>query len=300
MTSLVDLEGDTVPFSFLGIQERYEKANYIIVGVPYDATSSFMPGSREGPLSIIQASRYLDPYDIELGCVPAEAGIHTIPELSVLEAKPEAMVDKVERAVSKILRDGKTPILLGGEHTISLGGVLGSRDLVDIYVVLDAHADFYDLYGGRKISHATVSRRIIELVDEVVIYGVRTLGWEEKEELEKHEGVTLAYRYDDPSDLMDLIEGNRIYLSLDMDVLDPTLLPCLGTPEPDGLSYREVIELLRNIIGKSEVVAMDFVEFSPCSNMRSDAYTVAKLVYKSVGYHALHSGKYNLGCRSYE
>lgn len=294
------LENSAVPFSFLGIQARYEDANYIVIGVPYDATSSWMPGSREGPISIIQASRYMDPYDIELECSPSEVGIHTIPELSVLETDPETMVHEVERAVSIILEDGKTPILLGGEHTISLGGVLGSRDLIDAYVVLDAHADFYDDYEGRKVSHATVTRRVSELVDKIVIYGVRTLGWEEKEEIKEHGNVTLAYRYDDPSDLLSSIEGDRIYLSLDMDVLDSTILPCLGTPEPDGLSYRELAMILRGIIEKSRAVVIDFVEFSPCPGMRSDAYTVAKLVYKSIGYHALYSGKYDLGCRSYK
>ncbi len=304
MVSLSGLEGSIVPYSFLGIQENYKDASYVIVGVPYDATSSWMPGSRAGPLAIIEASRYMDPYDMELRCIPAEAGLHTLPELSVLELTPESMVDTVRGVVSKLANDGKVPVLLGGEHTLSIGGVLGIRDEIEVYVTLDAHADFYDNYEGRKISHATVSKRISELVDEVIIYGVRTVGWEEKEEISSSDNVTLIPQYAHGSEALEAllieIEGKKVYLSVDMDVLDPSILPCLGTPEPGGMNYGEMVSILRKIIMEGDVVAMDFVEFSPCPGMRSDAYTVAKLVYKSIGYHVLHSRKQDLGCDSNE
>ncbi len=304
MVSLSGLEGSIVPYSFLGIQESYEDSSYVIVGVPYDATSSWMPGSRAGPLAIIEASRYMDPYDMELGCIPAEAGLHTIPELSVLESTPESMVDTVKRVIGKVISDGKVPILLGGEHTLSLGGVLGVKDGIEVYVALDAHADFYDDYEGRRISHATVSKRISELVDEVIIYGVRTLGWEEREELNSSDNVTLIPRlaHGDGAlgGLLKKVKGKRVYLSLDADVLDPSILPCLGTPEPGGMTYRDVVSVLRGIFRSASVVAMDFVEFSPCPGMRSDAYTMARLVYKSIGYHILYSGEQDLGCSADE
>jgi len=300
VVSLSGLEGSIVPYSFLGIQESYEDSSYVIVGVPYDATSSWMPGSRAGPLAIIEASRYMDPYDMDLGCIPAEAGLHTITELSVLESTPESMVNTVREAVDKIVSDGRVPILLGGEHTLSLGGVQGVKDEADVYVTLDAHADFYDDYEGRRISHATVSKRISELVREVIIYGVRTLGWEEKEELDSSDNVTLIPLLSHGGEGVDTflrkIEGKKVYLSVDVDVLDPSVLPCLGTPEPGGMSYREVITVLKEVFRRASVMAMDFVEFSPCPGMRSDAYTVARLVYKSIGYHILYSGKQDLRC----
>ncbi|MDK2383667.1 MAG: agmatinase [Candidatus Korarchaeota archaeon] len=300
MVSLSGLEGSIVPYSFLGIQESYKDSSYVIVGVPYDATSSWMPGSRAGPLAIIEASRYMDPYDMELGCIPAEAGLHTIPELSVLESTPESMVSTVRLAVDKVIDDGKVPILLGGEHTLSLGAVQGVKERIEVYMTLDAHADFYDEYEGRRISHATVSKRISELVEEVIIYGVRTLGWEEREELDSLDNVTLIPLLARDGEAMDAllrgIEGKNVYLSVDVDVLDPSALPCLGTPEPGGMSYRDVVMVLRKVFRRAKVVAMDFVEFSPCPGMRSDAYTVARLVYKSIGYHVLYSGKQDLRC----
>ncbi len=299
MVRLGGFRSNIVPFSFLGIQEDYENSNYVLIGVPYDSTSSWMPGSRTGPLAVIEASRYMDPYDVGLGCIPAEAGLHTIPELSVMGLDPERMVEIVRRVVSKVRNDGKVPVLLGGEHTLSLGGVMGIGNDVEAFVVLDAHADFYDSYEGRRVSHATVSKRVSELVGEVLIYGVRTLGWEEKEELESSNGAFLTTFPPSAEAAREFIErmvGKKIYLSVDVDVLDPSILPCLGTPEPGGPSYLELLSMLKRIFRIADVLAMDFVEFSPCPGMRSDAYTVARLVYRSIGYHVLNSGYQHLGC----
>jgi len=292
------LERNSVPFSFLASQTSYEEARYVVVGVPYDGTSSWAPGSRFGPLAIIDASRYMDPFDLDLGCTPLEAGIHTVPEISVLELAPTDMVGIVGEIAREVRDDGKIPVLLGGEHTISLGGISGLRDHVDVLIVLDAHADLYDEFEGRKVCHATVARRASEIVDEVVICGVRTMGWEEQEELSKVGNVTLirAPVKEALGEISRKVRGRRAYLSLDVDVLDPPQVPCVGTPEPGGLDYSEVLILIKEIMREGNVVAMDFVEFSPCPGMRSDAYLVAKLVYKAIGYHISYSGEDDLGC----
>ncbi len=289
-----------VPHSFLSSSISYEEANYVIIGAPYDSTSSWGVGSRFGPSSIIEASEYLDPFDLELNCIPLEAGIYTIPEISILELDPSNMVKLVESTVASIREDGKIPVLLGGEHTVSLGGIKALKDHIDVLIVLDAHADFYDSYGGRKISHATVSKRASEIVDQVVIYGVRTLGWEEKNELDSVKNVKIIERSEEDRDclmeVLDTIEGKKVYLSVDVDVLDPPQVPCVGTPEPGGLTYLELARLIRDIMKRTEVISMDFVEFSPCPGIRSDAYLVAKLIYKAIGYHISYLRKEDLGC----
>ncbi len=299
--SLGRLRNNSVPYSFLASRTSYDDARYIVVGVPYDATSSWIPGSRFGPLAIIEASRFMDPFDLELGCVPSEAGIHTVPEISVMELTPEAMVGAVEGIVKEIRSDGKVPILLGGEHTLTLGAIRALEEELDAVVILDAHADFYDDYEGRKVCHATVSKRVSEIVNEVLIYGIRTIGWEEMEELNYARNVNVLYTEISVEkalqEIMKIVRGKKIYLSVDVDVLDPPQVPCIGTPEPGGLSYKEVLKLLKGIMKESEVRAMDFVEFSPCPGMRSDAFLVAKLIYKSIGYHASYSGEHDLGCR---
>ncbi len=302
MIGLKHRERSIVHYSFLASSTSYEEANYVVVGVPYDSTSSWGVGARFGPLSIIEASEYLDPFDLELNCIPLEAGIYTIPEISTLELTPENMVKLVEEVVAEIKEDSKVPILLGGEHTISLGGISALKDEMDALIVLDAHADFYDSYGGRKISHATVSKRASEVVRQVIIYGVRTLGWEEKHEIDNTKNVKIIKRIKNRTDksnileILDSIEGKKVYLSVDIDVLDPPQVPCVSTPEPGGLTYAELIELMGNIMRKTEVIGMDFVEFSPCPGIRSDAYLVAKLIYKAIGYHISYIRKDELGC----
>ncbi len=289
-----------VPHSFLSSSISYEEANYVIIGAPYDSTSSWGVGSRFGPSSVIEASEYLDPFDLELNCIPLEAGIYTIPEISILELNPESMVKLVKDVITNIREDGKVPILLGGEHTVSLGGIKALKDYIDVLIVLDAHADFYDSYGGRNISHATVSKRASEIVDQVIVYGIRTLGWEEKNELDGVKNVKVIKRNEvDRNDLIEIlnaIRGKKAYISVDIDVLDPPQVPCIGTPEPGGLTYLELTRLIRDIIKRTEVVSMDFVEFSPCPGIRSDAYLVAKLIYKAIGYHVSYLGKEDLGC----
>ncbi len=302
MIKLEHYRKNIVPHSFLSSSISYEKANYVIIGAPYDSTSSWGVGSRFGPSSVIEASEYLDPFDLEFNCIPLEAGIYTIPEISVLELSPENMVELVRDTVASVIEDKKIPILLGGEHTVSLGGIKALKDYIDTLIILDAHADFYDTYGGRKVSHATISKRASEIVDNVVIYGVRTLGWEEKNELDEAKNVKIIEKHEnDRSDLievLDTIKGKKIYLSVDIDILDPPQVPCVGTPEPGGFTYLELIRLIGDIMKRVNVISMDFVEFSPCPGIRSDAYLVAKLIYKAIGYHVSYLGKEDLGCYS--
>lgn len=285
------MHGPTIPFSFLASKDSYEESKYVVICVPYDSTESWATGTRFGPAAVIEASRYMDNYDIELGIFTNEAGIYTLFELPVL-GKPEGlMMEIVEASVSKVVSDGKIPIVLGGEHTISLPVVTALKDEVEHVIVLDAHPDLYDEYDGRKISQATVCRRISELVASVTLVGVRTMSLEEKEFLKKSNNIKIIYANElHKRDKIDFsfLKDKYIYISVDVDVLDPPQVPCVGNPEPGGLNYREVLDIIREVIEIGDVKCMDFVEFSPCSGIRSDAYLVARLVQKAIGYHSLH------------
>lgn len=285
------MHGSTTPFSFLASRDSYEESKYVILCVPYDSTESWATGTRFGPTAVIEASRYMDNYDIELGLFTNELGIHTLFELSVLGKPEDLMMEIVEASVRKVVSDGKVPVMLGGEHTISLPAVTALRDEIEHVVVLDAHPDFYDEYERRRISHATVCRRISELVGGITLIGVRTMSVEEKEFLERSNNVNVIYADElskECGEILDLLKDKGVYLSVDVDVLDPPQVPCIGNPEPGGLSYREVLRIIKEIIGIGDVKCMDFVEFSPCPGMRSDAYLVARLVQKAIGYHSLH------------
>lgn len=285
------MRGPMVPFSFLASKDSYEESKYVILCVPYDSTESWATGVRFGPTAVIEASRYMDNYDIELGIFTSEMGVYTLFELPVLGKPENTMMEIVETSVSEVVSDGKVPVVLGGEHTVSLPVVMALKDEVDHVVVLDAHPDLYDEYEGRRISQATVCRRISELVASVTLVGVRTMGIEEKEFLEKSNNIKVIHSYDlHRRNKIDFsfLKDKKIYISVDVDVLDPPYVPCVGNPEPGGLNYREVLDIIRGIIEIGDVRCIDFVEFSPCPGMRSDAYLVARLVQKAIGYHSLH------------
>ncbi len=281
-----------VPFSFLALRDPYEGSRYVVVAVPYDSTESWARGTRFGPTAIIEASRYMDPYDIELRGFVNDMGIHTIFELPVLGKSVSSMMGVVETTVKRLREDEKIPILLGGEHTISFPALRALSHEIDAIVVLDAHPDFYDEYEGNKISHATVCKRMSELVRDMILVGVRTMDFDEGKNLNEIDSIDIIFSDEvgENLEILNKIRGKRVYLSVDVDVLDPPQVPCVGNPEPGGLSYRQVLKIIKKVIELSDVRCMDFVEFAPCPGVRSDAFLVAKLVQKAIGYHSIYSG----------
>jgi agmatinase len=281
----------TVPFSFLALRDSYEESKYVVVAVPYDSTESWARGTRFGPMAIIEASRYMDPYDIELKRFVNERGIHTIFELPVLGKPVSSMIEIVETTVRRLRGDGKIPVLLGGEHTISFPALRALSHEVDSIVILDAHPDFYDEYEGNRVSHATVCKRMSELVGDIILIGVRTMDLDEVKNINETNSISILFseEIEKGLEILNRIEGKRVYLSVDIDVLDPPQVPCIGNPEPGGLSYKQVLEVMRRVMELSDVRCMDFVEFAPCPGMRSDSFLVARLVQKAIGYHSLYS-----------
>ncbi len=273
--------------SFLSLEYSYEESKYIIIRYPYERTSSWIPGSKLGPNSIIEASKYLDTFDLELEYIPAEVGIHTLPEMEV-KVDPLKAIEEVRYLVGGVLEDDKVPILLGGEHTVSIGSAKAAKEHgAEVFISLDAHMDFYESYEGSKYSHACTAKRVSEFM-KVAIIGVRTADWEE---FDNSKGSIVVKREEVNSweDKLNGLFGATAHLSIDLDVLDPSVLPCLGTPEPDGLTWREAVSLIKGIIRNFKVISMDFVEFRPCSHSWADSLSVAKMLYKAISYHIAYS-----------
>ncbi len=279
---------EEAPITFLSLRHSYDEADYVVVPFPFCRTFSWRGGSDEGPLSVIEASRYLEPYDMELGFCPAEAGVFTMNEI----VAPVDLVKAGEilrSTLSRIHLDEKFPILLGGDHILSLfsfAAAFEEREC-DVYLSLDAHADLSDSYQGSKYSHACTTARILETFPsaQILVVGVRSMSKEEVLTAEREERLCIvpATDLEKSRDFLSDVEGRRAHLSIDADFFDPSIAPCVPTPEPGGVGYREAIGLLRDITDRLEVVSMDLVEFRPCPFTKSDSLTMAALIYKVMG-----------------
>lgn len=271
----------------------YENSRFVVIPVPYDGTTSFRGGARYGPAAIIDASRHLEDYDVELGRDPSEAGIYTMPELVPDASGPKRVIEQVCDAASRAVCDGKTPALLGGEHTITVGGVRAcAQRYADLSVLfLDAHGDLRDSFMGSRWGHASVARRVSEICP-IVAVGVRSISAEEFEfaqDSRNAERVTL-HSWPSPLDadaLADTVSARlspNVYVSIDLDALDPAIMSAVGTPEPGGMSWWDVIGLLRAVSLRHRIVGFDVVELSPEEGPVACSSTAARLAYKLMAY----------------
>jgi agmatinase len=284
------------PWNFLGLPEELAhpaRARAWVLSIPYEGTTSYGAGTRNGPAAIIAASRQVEWFDREFGCeVAAEVGVHTMSPLGLVRRSPEAMVQAVEDAVAAVLGGSPAPDLLavlGGEHTISAGVARGlaratsADDLVAVQI--DAHADLRDQYEGSPYSHACAARRILE-VCPVFQIGIRNLSAEEEEFRRQTNRVRTVFAEDlrNPaylSDLADFVRGKRVFLTVDLDGLDPSIMPAVGTPEPDGLTWNQALDVVRVIAREARrVPAFDVVELAPVPGLLGPDFLAAKLVYK--------------------
>ncbi len=270
----------------------FAKARVVVLPVPYDSTTTYNPGARNGPHAMIQASRNMELYDEELGWSPSDVGIFTLDELEPSMKSPEDMMARVESAVAEILEAGKFPVVFGGEHSISLGAIRAvNEEHEDVSVLsIDAHGDLRNEYEGTKYSHACVMRRASELCD-VAQLGVRSISKEEAEFLGTASNVHTFHMHRIRSEgLAPCIDealdrlGDEVYVSIDLDALDPGILPATGTPEPGGFSWNEMLEIVKAVSSKKRVVGFDVVELSPIPGSPASDFTAAKLAYKFLGY----------------
>ncbi len=266
-----------------------DDANVVIIPVPYDSTTSFKSGARHGPRAAITASKQLEEWDIELGRDISTVGIYTTQEVEPHTQSPEAMIERVRRVASHFMSQGKLVALLGGEHTITLGGVLAALEkhpnLTVLY--LDAHADLRDEYMGSRWSHACVARRLSERAP-IVEVGVRSMSQDEAQYIGAND--VPVFTWPPQGDIERLaakvIErlGRDVYVSIDLDVLDPSIMSAVGTPEPGGMTWTDVTKLLRMISKRRQIVGFDVVELSPNEGPEACAFTASKLLYKLIGY----------------
>lgn len=266
-----------------------------IIPVPYDSTTSFISGARDGPAAIIEASRHLEDYDIDLDCDISQVGIHTTPELQPRMDGPQSMIAAVRSAVEGTASHGKLPILLGGEHSITIGAAQALAELHSNLSVLyiDAHADMRDSYMGTKWGHASVARRISD-VCPLVLVGVRSISIEEKEFAEAQGIPVQFWDAGSPASLDSAIElaadnlTENIYISIDLDALDPSIMAGVGTPEPGGMLWHDILALLHAVSHQARIVGFDVVELNPSQGSVSCAFIAAKLAYKLIGYATQH------------
>ncbi|TMQ54319.1 MAG: agmatinase [Candidatus Eisenbacteria bacterium] len=279
-----------VPQSFGGLEPEFsdlDRARCAILPVPYDFTTSYQGGTRSGPRAILEASRNMELWDEELGAT-YRAGIHTLPELEPTALGPEAMVDRVEQAVSWILDRGKLPVMLGGEHSITAGAVrAAARRFKRLSVLqLDAHADLRDRYLDSPYSHACVMRRVRERVP-VASVGIRSMSEEEAQFLRREPAPMWSTRQFRALGgkwqpvLSALTE--EVYVTFDLDALDPSILPATGTPEPGGLDWFEAVDLLRAVSERASIVGFDIVELAPIPGQVASDFLAARLTYRAIG-----------------
>ncbi|RTH29474.1 agmatinase [Thermus scotoductus] len=273
----------------------YEEARVVVLPVPYDLSLSFLPGARRGPEAILLASRELEPFLLELGVTPEEVGIHAAEPVPWVAGSAEESHALIREAALGHLRAGKFVVSLGGDHSITHPLVQAHREVLGEFSLLqmDAHADLYPVWQGSIYSHASPFYRLVEEGFSLVQVGIRaidqdSLAWA------RGKGVALfpAHRlHREGLPIREILEalGERVYISLDFDALDPSVMPSVGTPLPGGLTYRQVVDLLEAVFREKEVVGMDFVELSPTGQFHAEM-TAAQLVYHAIGLKGLQAG----------
>jgi agmatinase len=291
----------TAQSGFLDLPEELQdprRAWVHVLPVPYEASVSYEQGTREGPAAIIAASHEVELYDADLDAEPClDWGVHTLPALRADWVAPEAMMAATADAAESILQAGKFLLALGGEHSISAGLVRGVRRAVSeplTIVQIDAHADLRDTFRGSAYSHACAMRRILdENPGPLVQIGIRSYSGEEAAFIRENRGRITLWSPDliraegsvgFHHQLRASLSGRKIYLTIDVDGMDPSVVPATGTPEPDGLGWLLTCDILRTVASAGKVAAMDCVELAPRPGLHASEFSVAKLLYKALTF----------------
>jgi agmatinase len=283
--------------NFLKIEDealcRYASSRFVVHAAPYEHTSSYHAGSKEGPAAILRASHFVELYDEELGLESyRHGGICTLPPLDFTGRVDEDAVALIEQRTARLLADGKFPIMLGAEHTVTLGAVRAFRSAFPGLSVLqiDAHSDLRQSYEGNRYSHASVMARVHELGVPIVQVGIRAQCREEAELIRASSTIHTLYAHriralptvEWVADAVQDLTGD-VYVTIDADGFDPSVVPAVGTAEPNGLTWEEAMALLRAVCASRRVVGFDVVEVAPVTHSTVSEFTLAKLTYKLIG-----------------
>jgi len=279
----------------------YKTSSVVLLPCPYDATATYRTGARAGPRAILSASRNMELFDEELKEDFTDAGICTLSPIEPDVGGPAQQVEGIRKEALPLFGEGRFVVGLGGEHSISIGLIEAALEKYpDLSVLhLDAHADLRAEYQGSTYSHACVMRRFIERIP-VVQAGIRSLSQPEHAFLAARE-PSIFYAADlapgrgelPKKALRQLVDGlnEKVYITLDLDVLDPAYAPAVGNPEPGGLDYYQILQILRAVAEKRTIVGGDVVELTPIPGSVQTDCLAAKLVYKLIGYTFFYEGK---------
>ncbi|HKK43631.1 MAG TPA: agmatinase [Bacteroidales bacterium] len=264
----------------------YRESDIIILPVPYDETSTWLRGADKGPGAILDASVNLEFYDVETGTEAHLKGIHTVDPVEEKET-PEKLVDAVYGRIQTLLSDHKFPVIIGGNHTVTIGDMKAFADKYKNLTILqlDAHSDLRQEYEGSRYNHACTMARAREYAP-VVQVGIRSMS---KEELPYADTGRIFYAHElhyDKSLYTKALETltDDVYITIDLDVFDPSLIPSTGTPEPGGPDYYDLMHFLRDVMGNRNVVGFDVVELCPSKSNKSPDFIAAKIIYQLLSY----------------
>jgi agmatinase len=276
------------PFSFCGLPNNntdYARASTVILPVPFDKTSTWLKGADKGPAAIIEASRYLELYDIETDSEVFRKGIFTAKPIH--SASSSVLIEKTDSAVASYLKDNKLVVTLGGEHSVSIGVIKSyAKYYKDLSILhLDAHADSRDSYQGTRYNHACVITRVREFTKNIISVGIRSMDVSERSGVDNKK-IFLAHKIHDSDKWINnavSLLTDSVYITIDLDVFDPGVMPSTGTPEPGGLGWYQVMKLLFAVSKSKRIVGFDVVELCP-SNSKAPDFLAAKLIYTLLSY----------------
>ena len=264
-------------------------ARVIIIPAPLEYSVCYIKGTEHGPQAILDASSQMELYDEELNWCPIEVGVHTRPALDYHGMDHAAALKATGDAVREVLVRGQLPFTLGGEHSLSAPPIAAAHEFFpDLTVVhIDAHGDLRNEYEGSKLSHASVERRVVDMGIPITEIGIRSFSPEEAEFMKTHPDVAIVWGHQ-LARATAAIPWQRLsqhtYLTIDLDAIDPAEMPAVGTPEPGGLHWYQLLDMLRELFHRTTVVGMDVVELCPMAGQTRADFLAAKLVYKMIGY----------------
>jgi len=283
---------NTKPYAGVDVKlGEYETAKAVIIPVPYDGTSTWGKGADAGPSALLEATENMELYDIETGTEVYREGIHVAPAITE-NASPESMVESVRTSVMQTLQDHKMPVVLGGEHSVSIGAIQACAKAHPELTILhiDAHADLRKSYQGSTCNHACAVHWASQNC-RLVQVGIRSMDESERAYVQKgrlFNGDYCHYTSDETwqAEALEALgaAGRPLYITVDLDAFDPSFLPDTGTPEPGGLDWYQVTRLIRLACEKFNVVGFDVVELAAHERSKPSDFLAAKLVYKMLTY----------------
>lgn len=273
--------------NYAGIPDKYARlddAKVVLIPIPYDGTSTWGKGADKGPDAFLAASENMELFDIETRTEVYRKGVYLAPPVTE-DASPEKMVESVYKTTKNYLKQDKFVTLFGGEHSVSIGSIRAFNETFeDLTVVqIDAHADLRPSYEGSACNHACAVYEASKTTNLIQV-GIRSMDVEELDNMDENQ---VYFAHDLYEDWMDDAIGQmtpNVFITIDLDAFDPSIMPSTGTPEPGGLFWYETLDFLRMIFKKKNVVGFDIVELAPNENEKSSDFLAAKLYYKMLSY----------------